>query len=107
MLSERTTLAPISIAIATATAAAATPVAAAIAARAIITVAFVAAAWGALSPAGAFTPLGSHFVWQAQLFKGPFAAELDAVVLIDVDHEHFHLVTHATNVAHRADIAGR
>ena len=36
---------------------------------------------------------------------GSLAAELHAVVLIDIDDEDFHLVTHAANIPDRVDVA--
>jgi hypothetical protein len=50
--------------------------------------------------------LGGQFVGNAEFFISPLPAELHAVVIIDVDHEHFHFVTHAANVADRVDVTG-
>ncbi len=64
----------------------------------------VAIAFGARR---ALCGLGGHFVRDAKLFIGSFPAELHAVVLIDVDDEHLHFITHATNIADGVDVTGR
>src|SRR5439155_16113765 len=51
--------------------------------------------------------LRSHRVGNAELLVGSLAAELDAVVLIDIDDQDLHLVTDAADIADGVDVAGR
>src|SRR5207253_2411299 len=56
-------------------------------------------------PGRTFGGLGSHLVGDAKFFVGPLAAELHAIMLIDIDHEDFHLVPHAAHIADGVDVA--
>jgi len=47
------------------------------------------------------------FFGLAELLHGHFAAELDAILLVDGDHFDFHRVAHAADVGHAADVLVR
>jgi hypothetical protein len=62
-------------------------------------------AFGPLGSFGAFR--GRQLVGQAKLLQRPSPAELDAVVIVDVDDQDLHLVADAANVADAGDVARR
>jgi hypothetical protein len=48
-----------------------------------------------------------ELIFQAKLFQGTAAAQLDTIMLVDVDHQHLHLVAHTNDLVDAADVTGR